>query len=293
MCRDLYEADPLFQETVAAAEARLPFALRQLCFEGPQDELTLTLHAQPALLAFAVACWRVLDTQGVAPAVVAGHSLGEYSALVAAGVLEFESALDLVALRARLMHAAPPGAMAAVLGADQATAEALCEAAAEAGVCQIANLNSPEQVVLSGAPAAIDEAVRRAQEFGARRAVRLSVSGAFHSPLMAAAADRLATALADTQFSPPTCPVVPNATARWTTDPAELREALARQMTSRVLWVDSVRTMLAHGVSTFVEVGPGRVLSGLVKRIDRSATVYNVQDTGSLDRTLKGCKQDG
>jgi [acyl-carrier-protein] S-malonyltransferase len=290
MCRELYDAEPVFRETVDAAEARLPFALSRLCFEGPQEELTLTLHAQPALLTFDVACCRVLRQREVEAAIVAGHSLGEYAALVAAEVLGFEDALELVALRARVMHEAPKGSMAAVLGADRADVIRLCEAVSESGVCQPANFNAPDQTVISGSPEAIAEAVRRAAEFGAKRALPLPVSGAFHSELMKAAGEELTAALEKVTLAEPRTPVVPNATGEPTRAVPDIRQALSRQMTSHVLWEDTVRAMLEAGVTTFVEVGPGKVLSGLVKKIRRDAQVCNVQDRKSLEATVAACR---
>ncbi len=279
MGADLYEALPEAREMIDAAEQRLGFDLKRLCFEGPLEELTETRYAQPAILvmSFVAADW--LARNGVKPSVTAGHSLGEYSALVAAGVLSLEDALDLVALRGRLMFESgvkTPGTMAAVMGLDRSTLENCCTEASQGEVVQLANLNSPEQMVISGAVPAVERAMKVCEDAGAKKVVRLNVSGAFHSELMGSAAAELGEKLSATNFAEAEVPVVPNVTAEATRDGGVLRDLLIRQLTSPVLWAGSMAALRGVDDADILEVGPGKVLMGLMRRIDRGAKVNPV-----------------
>jgi [acyl-carrier-protein] S-malonyltransferase len=275
------EARTVIRATFAEADAVLGFPLSALCFTGPDAELKCTTNAQPALLTVSTAYWRALQEDGLTCGMVAGHSLGEYSALVAAGALTFPDALRLVRRRGELMEAAAnnhPGGMAAVLGMADADVAALCvEVAATHGTLVAANYNAPGQVVVSGVAAAI-AAVREIARARGGRVLPLPVSGAFHSPLMAEAAAGFATALAEVVIHTPTVPVVQNVTALPTSDPTTLREGLARQITGSVLWTSSVQGMAAAGITRFVEVGPGAVLTGLLKRILPEAAAVSASD---------------
>ena len=291
MGEGLFASDEDSRRLLDGAEQRLGLPLRRLCLKGPIEELTETRHAQPAILAVSVAAWSWLGARGVEATVTAGHSLGEYSALVAAGVLEFGEALDLVALRGRLMFASgekTPGTMAAVMGLERGKVEACCAEAAEGEVVQLANLNSPEQLVISGAVPAVERAMALCGEAGAKKVVPLSVSGAFHSALMGEAAGELGEKLRATEFREARVPVVPNVTARPTRDGEELRELLIRQLTEPVLWADSMGALRGVDESPALEVGPGKVLTGLMRRIDRSARVTPVGDLPALAAWLEG-----
>lgn len=284
MGRDLARAFPEARQLLERADEVLEFPLSRLMAEGPEEELRQTVHTQPAVVAHSLAALAVLRARGVEAVVAAGHSVGEYAAVVACGAWEVEVALELVHRRGRYMHEAGPGAMAALLGADIGEAEALCTACT--GTVEVANLNGPGQVVISGSVEGIEEALARAREFGIRRVVRLPVSGAFHSSMMRPAAERLAADLEKAPLRPPRLPIVVNRTARPVTDPEELRQALKEQIVSRVLWEDSVRTMLDLGVEVFLEVGPGHALCGMVRRISREARVLPAGDRESMDRAL-------
>jgi len=280
-------ADAFLEARAVFAEADdvLGFSLSEICWQGPPERLKETRFAQPALLTHSVAAWRLLDRAGVRPEWTAGHSLGEYSACVAAGALEFRDAVRLVYLRGTLMFEAGrdrPGTMAAVLGVDRDGAERICAAASGAGVIVPANLNAPGQVVLSGDRAAVEEAAQRAGEFGAKRVVMLEVSGAFHSPLMEPAARGLAAELERTAFREPRCPVVANVSAAPLRHATEIREALQRQLLGSVRWEESMRRLLDLGAEGFVEIGTGRTLRGLLRSIERSAMSWNVEDPDSL-----------
>lgn len=271
MGRALAERFPEAASVFARADEILGFPLARLCWEGPEAELTLTKNAQPAILVHTVAVHAVVAARLRDVALAAGHSLGEFSAHVLAGTLIFEDALAVVRLRGELMYRAGearPGSMAAILGLEDADAEALCRACSGAdGVCVAANYNAPGQVVISGDEAAVRRAVEAAPAAGARRAVPLNVSGAFHSPLMVTAEEGLRSRLLATRFRDPRFPVVSNVTARPVTSGAEARELLIRQLTSPVRWAASVRTMVELGADRFVELGPGSVLCGLARRI--------------------------
>jgi [acyl-carrier-protein] S-malonyltransferase len=289
MGRDLAEHFPESRAAFEEADSTLGFALSKLCFEGPEEDLKLTENTQPAILTVSVAAYRALEKRGVEPDFVAGHSLGEYSALVAAGSLDFPSAVKLVRARGRYMQEAVPpgeGAMAAILGMSPADVAEICRKAADHEVVAPANLNSPEQIVISGAAAAVKRAVEIASQSGAKRAVMLPVSAPFHCALMGAAQQRLEPDLRAAAFGPLRFALITNADASEVTSGEEARNALIRQVTTPVRWLDSIREMLDDGVTVFVEVGPGKVLCGLLRQIDRSVRCLNVEDSGSLQATL-------
>jgi [acyl-carrier-protein] S-malonyltransferase len=291
MGRDLYEKFSTAKQTFEEADEALGFSLSKLCFEGPEEQLKLTEFTQPAIFTVSIAAQRVLAEKGIRASFVAGHSLGEYSANVTAGVLSFADAVKTVRNRGRYMQEAVPageGAMAAILGlVPEAVIELCAKAAAETGaVVSAANLNSPEQTVISGAVAAVEKAAALAKEAGAKKVVMLAVSAPFHCALMQPAQDRLAADLRQLSFSAPGVPVVTNVDATLATDPEPLRDALIRQVTGSVCWVESMRLLIEQKPAHFIEVGPGKVLSGLMRQIDRSQTVLNVGDEASLEKTL-------
>jgi [acyl-carrier-protein] S-malonyltransferase len=283
MGRDIYEAYPGAKAVFDAADKALGFPLTRVCFEGPEDELRQTINVQPAILAFSLALLAVMRDSGPGeePAFYAGHSLGEYTALSAAGVLSTTDVIMLARRRGELMQAAgkkQPGTMAALLGLDDAAVEPLC---LEAGV-YVANFNCPGQVVISGAIEPMKKAVALAEARGARRVVPLQVSGAFHTPLMQPAADGLAEALAKCKLTKPNVPVVANSSSLPLSEAGVVSAELIAQLTSPVQWQRSVEYMEGQGVRRFVEVGPGKVLAGLVKRISCDAETMNVGDAPSL-----------
>ena len=285
MGRELAAMYPVAQETFDEADAALGHRLSALCWEGPEDKLRLTENTQPAILTVSVAAFRVLQEKGIAPAFVAGHSLGEYSAHVAAGTLDFADAVRTVRDRGRYMQEAVPagqGAMAAILFLSLEEVQAACEEAAQGQVCEPANINSPSQIVISGHHAAVERAMAAAKSRGAKKAILLPVSAPFHCALMQPAQDRLAGDLTRLQFYEPEMPVIANVDAAPVKTPDASREALVRQVTGAVQWEKSMRILLAQRVSTFVEVGPGKVLSGLMRQIDRSAVCLNAEDEASL-----------
>ena len=288
MGRELADAFPAARKIFEQADRVLGFSLSQLCFSGPEEALKLTENTQPAILTASLAAYQVLEEKGVRPDYVAGHSLGEYSALVAAGALKFEDAARLVRKRGKYMQEAVPpgeGAMAAILGMRPGQVAEICRKASD-GKVMPANLNSPEQTVISGSAAAVKSAVEQASAAGAKRAVVLPVSAPFHSELMRPAQERLTQDLRATEFSPLKIPLVTNVDASIITSGAEAREALIRQVTLPVRWEESIRELIEQGAATFVEVGPGRVLSGLLRQIDRSVHTLNVEDVKSLQTAL-------
>ncbi|MGA7794706.1 MAG: ACP S-malonyltransferase [Candidatus Acidiferrales bacterium] len=294
MGKELAANQPAARSVFDEADKALGFSVSDLCFNGSEEALKLTANTQPAILTASVAAYRVLAQNGVQPAFVAGHSLGEYSALVAAGGLEFADAVRLVRRRGEYMQSAVPegvGAMAAILGLAPAQVAGICRQAADGQVVAPANLNSPEQTVISGHAEAVKRAVELASAGGAKRAVMLAVSAPFHSSLMKPAAERLESDLRATAFHTLRVPLVNNADAELTTSGDEARESLIRQVTLPVRWEESVRELIDQGVNTFVEVGPGRVLTGLLRQIDRSIHVFNVEDEKSLRSTLEKLAQ--
>ncbi|MEM9139044.1 MAG: ACP S-malonyltransferase [Pseudomonadota bacterium] len=276
MGKDLADAYPAARAIFAEVDEALGEALSALIWEGDQEDLTLTANAQPALMATSLAAMRALEAEGIAvdaAAFVAGHSLGEYSALAAAGALSVADTARLLRLRGRAMQEATPvgtGAMAALLGLDVEAANAVAEEAAEGEVCEAANDNDPGQVVVSGHRTAVERAVEIAKAKGAKRALMLPVSAPFHCALMQPAADRMAEALAETEISAPKVPLVANVRAEAVSDPAEIRRLLVEQVTARVRWRESVAWMAGQGVTETVEIGAGKALSGMVRRVDRS-----------------------
>jgi [acyl-carrier-protein] S-malonyltransferase len=290
MGRDLASTFAVARQTFEEANDALGFDLAKLCFEGPEEQLRLTEFTQPAIFTVSVAALRVLAEAGVNADYLAGHSLGEYSADVAAGAIEFATAARTVRRRGQLMQQAVPagqGAMAAVLGMPAEGLIAVCrDASSEGSPVEPANLNSPEQIVISGATAAVERAVALAKERGAKRAVLLQVSAPFHCSLMQPAQDGLAPILQEIPFSAAKIPVVVNVDAALVTDGAQLRDALIRQVTGAVHWTQSMQLLVAEGVTTFVEVGPGKVLSGLLRQIDRSQKCAQVEDPAGLEKLL-------
>lgn len=290
MGRDLAEKYPPAAKVFAEADQALGLAISRLCFEGPEEALKLTENTQPAILTVSAAAWRVLEEKGIQPDYVAGHSLGEYSALVAAGALEFADAVCVVRNRGQYMQEAVPpgeGAMAAILGLAPAQVEQICRKAADGEVVSAANLNSPEQTVISGNAAAVKRAVEMASASGAKRAVVLPVSAPFHCALMLPAQQKLEADLQKLPFAALRTPLITNVDAEVIQEGREARDALVRQVSQPVRWEESLRELIAAGVSTFVEVGPGRVLSGLLRQIDRSVHCFNVEDEKSLLATLE------
>jgi len=290
MGKDLAEHYPVAKRTFEEADEVLGYPLSRLCFEGPEDQLRLTEITQPAILTVSVAAWRVLKENGVLPAYVAGHSLGEYSAHVAAGTASFPDAVRTLRNRGKYMQEAVPvgvGAMAAILGMDLHKVNSVCAEAAQGEVCAPANINSPQQIVISGNAAAVERAAKLAGERGAKRAVMLPVSAPFHCPLMKPAQDRLAADLRALPLRNPNIPVVCNVDAAPVHDAEGSRDALVRQVTGSVRWSQSMQLLIADTVTTFVEVGPGKVLCGLMRQIDRCPTCVNVEDSASLKKALE------
>jgi [acyl-carrier-protein] S-malonyltransferase len=285
MGKSLFEAFPESRAVFEEADAALGFALSRLCFEGPEGDLQLTANTQPAILATSLAALRPLSARGLRPDWVAGHSLGEYSALVAAGAIGLGDALRTVRRRGQYMQEAVPvgsGAMAAILGLDLAAIEAACREAAAGEVVSPANVNSPGQVVIAGHAAAVDRASELCRARGARRAVRLPVSAPFHCALMKPAQDRLAPELAALTFRDPEVPLVNNVDARVVRDGGACRDGLVRQVSGAVRWQESVERLAREGVDVFVEVGPGTVLSGLVRKTAKGARALSVDSPDSL-----------
>ena len=289
MGKELADNHPIAQQTFEEADAALGYKLSQLCWEGPEEKLKLTEITQPAILTASIAAWRVLQEKGLKPDYVAGHSLGEYSAHVAAGTLSFADAVRTVRNRGKYMQEAVPvgvGAMAAILGMPLDKVTEIAKESAQGEVCQAANINSPEQVVISGNAGAIARAIQLATERGAKKAVSLPVSAPFHCALMQPAQDRLAQDLKALSWHDPSCPVVCNVDAAPITSGEAARDALIRQVTGAVRWDESVRVLIEKGAVLFIEVGPGKVLWGLMRQIDRSKTCLTVGDEASLAKTM-------
>ena len=291
MGRELFGNHAEAREVFEEADRVLGFSLAGLCFNGPEEDLKITENTQPAILAVSVAACRVLQAKGLRPSVVAGHSLGEYSALVAAGALTFTDAVALVRRRGRYMQEAVPagaGAMAALLGIELPAVQSVCERAAQGQVVAPANLNSQTQVVIAGHQEAVERAVTLAKESGAKRAIMLQVSAPFHCTLLKPAEERLGPELDACAFADPQIPVVTNVDAQPAMTAAAARDALKRQVSRPVRWQESVQWMVGEGVNTFVELGPGKILSGLVRAADKSALTFNVEDEKSLENAFNG-----
>lgn len=286
MGRDLHQSFPVARSIFEMADEALSFPLSRLCFEGPEEELRQTINVHPAVLVVSIACLRAFQELGgegglPIPSFVAGHSLGEYTSLVAAGMLSVVDAVRLVRERGRLMHEAGQanqGGMVAVMGIDQVSLEEICQ---QTGT-QIANINSPGQIVVSGAREALAQMVEMAKSRGARRTVALEVSGAFHSPLMRPALAALSQVISSQAFAPPRFPIVANTTAQPLTSAEAIKEELIEQLCHCVQWQSSIEYMIGAGVSTFIEIGPGQVLSGLIKRISKEVQTLNIGDVPSV-----------
>jgi [acyl-carrier-protein] S-malonyltransferase len=294
MGRALHDAIAESRAVFEEADGALGFPLSRLCFEGPEGQLQLTANTQPAILTVSVAAARALAARGVGPQWVAGHSLGEYSALVTAGVLSLRDAVVAVRRRGEYMQEAVPvgvGAMAAILALDLPAIEQACREAAQGQVVSPANINSPGQVVIAGHAAAVDRASELCKKAGAKRAIRLPVSAPFHCALMMPAQERLARDLARLSFAEAAVPVVNNVDATVVRSPDSCRDGLVRQVSGTVRWQESVERLVREGVSTFVEVGPGTVLSGLVKKIDPRVRVLSVEDPASLEATVTALQE--
>ena len=294
MGKELAEKYPAARAVFDEADKALGFSISKICFAGTEDELKLTANTQPAILTCSVAVYRVLADRGLTPDFVAGHSLGEYSALVAAGAVKFSDAVQLVRKRGTYMQEAVPagvGAMAAIMGLSPAVVADACKRATNGEICSAANLNSPEQTVISGNAAAVKRAVEIATQSGAKRAVILPVSAPFHCALMAPAQKRLEQDLRAANFSALKIPLITNVDAESIATGDEAREALIRQVTAPVRWLDSIHEMIESGVTIFVEVGPGKVLSGLMRQIDRSVRSLNVEDAPSLRAAIEKIAQ--
>lgn len=291
MLKDLYEAYPVVKERFQEADEALGFSLTQLCFEGPDEELMKTYNTQPAILTASVACYEVLKQEGLSADIMAGHSLGEYSALTAAGAMSFADAVRIVRKRGQYMQEAVPlgeGGMAAILALPREQVVEICQMVSnEVGPVQAVNFNCPGQIVIAGATKAVEVAVEKMKEAGAKRAVMLNVSAPFHSTLLQPAADRLAVELDNITIQDAKIPVVANIDGQIETDKDVIKASLVKQAANPVLWEDCVATMINAGADTFVEVGPGKVLCGFTKKINRSMQNLNVEDIESLNKTLE------
>nr|WP_092067522.1 ACP S-malonyltransferase [Dendrosporobacter quercicolus]NSL46634.1 ACP S-malonyltransferase [Dendrosporobacter quercicolus DSM 1736]SDL58151.1 [acyl-carrier-protein] S-malonyltransferase [Dendrosporobacter quercicolus] len=290
MGRDLYEKYDIARALFKQADQALGYSIMELCFNGPEDELRKTSNTQPAILTVSVICYELLKQQGITPDIVAGHSLGEYSALVAAGSLEFSDAVALVNKRGQFMQQAVPlgeGSMAAILGLDRAIIIDICEKTqAEFGAVQAVNFNCPGQVVIAGTVAAVEKAAERLKAAGAKRAVMLPVSAPFHSTLMQPAAEQLAGELARITVRDAAVPVVANVHGKTVTAGDTIKRLLVEQAASPVKWEDCVVQMAAYGADLFIEVGPGKVLTGFTRKIAKDIQNLNVEDDASLEKTL-------
>ncbi len=291
MGKDLFDNSTAAREVFEAADEALGFSLSEMCFAGDEADLQLTANTQPAILTTSVAAYRAAIAEGLPePDFVAGHSLGEYSALVAAGVLDFAEAVRTVRKRGTYMQEAIPvgvGAMAAILGLDSATVEAGCAEAAQGQVCSPANINSPSQVVIAGNAEAVDRACEILKEKGAKRAIKLNVSAPFHCALMMPAQERLAADLANLSYGEFAFPIVHNVDAASNEVSSIVAERLTQQVSSPVRWLQTIENMAASGVDKFIEIGPGKVLTGLVRQINRDAVYANIENTESLRNTLE------
>ena len=290
MGKELFDKCPIARQTFEEADDALGYKLSQVCFEGPEEQLRLTEITQPAILTISIAALRVLEGCVPRPSFVAGHSLGEYSAHVASGTMTFADAVRTVRNRGKYMQEAVPvgvGAMAAILGMELEKVAAVCQDAAQGEVCAPANINSPEQIVISGNTAAVERGTKLADERGAKRAKILPVSAPFHCALMKPAQDRLEADLNNLKMRKPVYPVVCNVEASLVSDELRARETLVAQVTGAVKWEQSMRLLIASGTETFVEIGPGKVLCGLMRQIDRSKTCLNVADDASLAKALQ------
>lgn len=287
MAKDVYDALPQAAQLFKTADETLGFSISELAFEGPEEQLKQTANTQPALLTASIALLEALKSKNITPDYVAGHSLGEYSALVAANALDFEQAVAIVRARGQFMEQAVPsgqGAMAAVLGAEREPLAALCaEVSATGHAVELANVNCPGQIVVSGSVEGVNAVSARVKEIGGKRAIMLEVSGPFHSSLMKSAADQLSERLQSVSFRDATVPVVANVTATTVTNASDIQALLVEQVYSPVLWEDSIRFLIHEGVDTFIEIGPGNVLTGLIKKIDKNVRLINISSLESIE----------
>lgn len=294
MGKDIYDAYPTARKVFHHGDEKLGILLSNLCFYGSEEELRLTANTQPAILTTSTAMLKVLEQEGIRPDFVAGHSLGEYTALIAAGSLTITDAIGLVRLRGIFMQEAVPagkGTMAAVIGLEQEKIFSLCEEASQEGIVEPANFNCPGQIVIAGDVSAVNKAVELAKTYGAKRTVPLAVSGPFHSSLLKNASLKLEEALDKIIISQAWVPVVANYTADFEMSPQEIKDNLVKQVSSAVLWQQSVEKLLDAGVTTFIEIGPGKVLSGLIKKIDKNVEIFNIEDRETLYSTVNFLKE--
>jgi [acyl-carrier-protein] S-malonyltransferase len=290
MGKDLYENFDAAKKIFDKFDSTLGKGLSEICFSGTDEDLKQTVNAQPAILAVSMAAYEVFKTRsGIVPDYLAGHSLGEYAALYAAGVISSTEIVKLVQKRAELMSKAKSGSMTALLGMDDEKLQQMLSTASSEGIICAANYNTPDQTVISGETKAVEKANEIAKEMGAKRVIPLAVSGAFHSPLMKPISEEFARFVNDTNVNDANIPVVTNTDASATVDKAEFASKMVKQMYSSVYWKQSVAYMVEQGVDTFIEIGPGKVLSGMIKKICKTAKVYNVSDIESLESTLKEC----
>ena len=292
MGKDLWKNFDQVKRLYEEASETLGYDVKELSFNGPQEELSKTFRTQPCILTASIAAYKVLSSQGVTAYVMAGHSLGEYSALVAAGVISFKDAVLLTEKRGMFMQEAVPegqGLMAAIIGLDRQKVDDIC-LSVETGYVSPANYNSPGQIVIAGEKQAVEDAMKMAKHAGAKRVLALAVSAPSHCTLMVEASNRLAELLNTLEIKNPEVPIVNNADAMFLTSAERIKTSLVNQLNSPLLWEDSVRNMVETGIDTFIEVGPGKVLSGLIKRIEPSVKLYNVEDSASLKRTLEELK---
>lgn len=293
MGKNLYDNFRIAREMYEEANDILGMDIAKLSFEGPEKELKKTLNTQPAILVHSAIVMKMLKIDDIFPQVVAGHSLGEFTANVAAKSMTFQDAVATVRLRGELMYKSGikvPGTMAAIIGLDEETLEEICNEVFKVGICQLANFNSRQQIVISGEINAVQKAVELAKAKGAKRAIELPVSGAFHSDLMRTACPGLTKKLEEIELTDANVPIIANASARPVTDADEIREVLVAQLNNPVRWVQSMEKMKEMGVETMIECGPGKVLKGLMRRIDKSITVHNVEDAQSMERTFHSIK---
>lgn len=288
MCKELYDHISESKAIFDFADEVLDFKVSELCFNGPKEELDKTKNTQPAILTVSIAILRALEGKGIKPYITAGLSLGEYSALVASGSLSFEEALLLVRKRGKLMEEAVPkgiGSMAAIIGLSYEKVEEIVKGASSKGFIAISNINCPKQIVLGGEVAAIKEACNIAKDMGAMRAVELSVSGPFHTAMLKEAADNLELELNKVKFNKPNIPIITNITGE-VMEEDNFVETLKKQVMSPVLWEKSIETMINKGVDTFIEIGPSKVLSGFIKKINRKVEIFNIEDLDTLEKTI-------
>lgn len=294
MGKDLYENIKESREIFEKADKALGFSISNLCFEGSKEDLDKTENTQPAIVTTSIAALKALEVNGIKGEVVAGLSLGEYSALVYSGVLEFKDAVKLVKKRGKFMQEAVPegiGTMAAIMGLDRDKVNEACELSKDAGIIEVANYNCPSQIVIAGEIKAVNAACDKAKELGAKRAMILPVSAPFHTSMLKEAGERLYKELQNMELADMKVPVMTNVTGDYIKDKGSIKELLRKQVKSSVMWEDIIRGMIRDGINTFIEIGPGKALSGFVKKIDRNVKVLNVEDLKSLNATIEALKE--